>query len=86
MDAKMLGNCFFTQGGVPGDVSLICTDGDPGFDWCRPPVSHIQRESKPLVRRMVEWVENVSQGREDLRQSMTPAEFATGGTIGPVGC
>ncbi len=69
---------------VPGDVSLICTDADPGFDFCQPPVSHIRWDSKPLLKRIVRWAGNVNHGRKDLEQTMTPAEFIPGGTIGPV--
>jgi len=68
---------------VPEDVSLICTDASPNFDWCRPSVAHIRWESKAVVRRVVRWAANVSRGKEDLRQTMTPAVFVTGGTIGP---
>ena len=25
---------------IPGDVSLVCTDDDPGFDWCAPRIPH----------------------------------------------
>ena len=38
----------------------------------------------PLVRRVTRWAANVSRGKEDLRQSLTPAVFVEGGTIGPV--
>lgn len=69
---------------IPGDVSLVCTDDDPGFDWCDPPVSHIQWDPNPVVRRIVRWTNNVARGKEDRRQSLTKAEFVEGGTIGPV--
>ena len=36
-----------------------------------------------LLRRVVQWAANVSHGKKDLRQSLTPAEFVVGGTIGP---
>lgn len=68
---------------VPGDVSLVCTDADPAFDWCQPPISHIRWDSRPVVRRIVSWVANVSHGKPDQRQTLTPAEFVPGGTIGP---
>ena len=68
---------------VPQDVSLICTDADPTFDWCQPSVAHIRWDSRPVVRRIVRWAANVSCGKEDLRQTLTPAEFVRGGTIGP---
>lgn len=68
---------------VPEDVSLVCTDADPAFAWCRPSVAHIRWESRPVVRRIVNWVANVSLGKMDKRQTVTVAEFVTGGTIGP---
>jgi hypothetical protein len=69
---------------VPEDVSLVCTDGSPDFEWLRPPVSHIRWDSRPLVRRVLKWASNISRGKEDLRQIEVPAEFDSGGTIGPV--
>lgn len=66
---------------VPEDVSLVCTDADPMFTWCRPSITHIRWDSSPVVRRIVRWAANVSQGKKDLRQSLTPAEFVPGGTI-----
>lgn len=68
---------------VPEDVSLVCTDADPAFAWCKPAVSHIRWDSHPVVKRILRWVANVSTGEKDLRQTLTPAEFVTGGTIGP---
>ena len=66
---------------VPQDISLICTD-DPDFAWCQPTVAHIRWEYRPVMRRAVRWANNVSQGKEDLRQSFTKAEFVEGGTVG----
>ena len=68
---------------VPQDVSLVCNDASPDFDWLLPKVAHIRWESKPLVRRIVRWAGNMSRGKQDKRQTLTPAEFVTGGTIGP---
>jgi DNA-binding LacI/PurR family transcriptional regulator len=67
---------------APKHVSLICIDGDPTFDWCEPSVAHIQWDSRPWVRRIVRWANNVSRGKEDLRQTLTKAEFVDGGTVG----
>lgn len=69
---------------VPGTVSLISIDDDPAFDCCEPPVSCIKWDSGPLVRRIVNWVANISRGKPDLRQTLTPSQFIPGGTIGPV--
>lgn len=76
---------FFANRGlrVPQDVSLICTDADPAFQWCQPSVAHIRWDSRPLVRRIVGWAANVSCGKEDVRLTMTRAEFVPGGSVGP---
>lgn len=68
---------------VPADVSMVCTDADPTFVWCNPPVSHIRWDAGPVVRRIVKWVADVSRGKMNLRQTLTPSEFVKGGTIGP---
>jgi hypothetical protein len=69
---------------VPQDVSLVCTDPDPGFAWCRPSVAHIRWDYQPVVRRVIRWVNNVARGKDDRTRSHTMAEFVNGGTIGPV--
>ena len=67
---------------VPQDLSLVCTDDDPHFKPCRPSVAHIRWSRRPVVNRVVRWVHNVSQGKEDTRQTLIKAEFIEGGTIG----
>ena len=68
---------------VPEQVSLICTDACPTFAWFKPPIAHIRWDSRPVVRCVVRWAGNVSRGKRDVRQTLTPAEFVAGGTIGP---
>ena len=68
---------------APRDVSMICLAPDVTFAWCDPPVSHIDFDSRPWVRRILRWVNNVSQGKDDRRITPTPAKFVPGGTIGP---
>ncbi len=68
---------------VPEDISLVCTDGDPYFEWCEPSVAHIRWNTRPVVRRIERWVANISRGKPDARQTLTRAEFVPGGTIGP---
>ncbi|MEJ6570700.1 MAG: substrate-binding domain-containing protein [Akkermansiaceae bacterium] len=70
---------------APDQVSLFCTDPDPTFAWCRPTIAHLHWDSRPVVRRVVRWVENVAKGKDDQRQTLTKIEFVKGGTIGPVG-
>jgi DNA-binding transcriptional regulator YhcF (GntR family) len=69
---------------IPDDVSLVCTDPDRTFGWCRPSIAHIRWDSGPVVRRIVRWAGNVARGRKDLRQTLTPAELVKGGTVGRV--
>ena len=69
---------------APRDVSLVCDDPDVAFSWCLPVVSHFHWDPRPVVSRVVRWVENVARGKVDRRQSLVPAEFVEGGTIGPV--
>ena len=68
---------------MPQDCSLVCTDDDLYFKQCRPSVAHIRWSRRPVVSRIVRWVNNVSQGKEDTRQTLIKAEFVEGGTIGP---
>ncbi len=67
---------------VPQDVSLVCTDPDPTFAWCNPSVAHIRWDYRPVVRRVIRWVNNIALGKDDRRQSFTKAEFVEGGTVG----
>lgn len=76
---------FFMKRGilVPEAVSLVCSDYDPNFSWCEPPITHIHWDSRPIVRRIVGWASNISKGKADYQQSETKAQFIEGGTIGP---
>jgi DNA-binding LacI/PurR family transcriptional regulator/biotin operon repressor len=67
---------------APEHVSLACTDGDPYFEMQRPTIAHIRWNSRPWVRRVVQWANAVSQGKIDRRQSLTKAEFVEGGSVG----
>lgn len=69
---------------APRNVSLICMDPDPAFDWCEPSVAHISWDSARVVRRVMRWVGNVARGRDDRRNAPTAARFVEGGTVGPV--
>jgi DNA-binding LacI/PurR family transcriptional regulator/DNA-binding transcriptional regulator YhcF (GntR family) len=67
---------------APEHVSLICTDPDPTFAWCVPSIAHIRWDSRPVTQRIVRWTENIARGKDDRRQSHTPARFVEGGTVG----
>ncbi len=68
---------------VPAHVSVLCTDDDPAFAWCRPSVAHIRCDIRPVVQRILRWAAHISRGKRDARQSFTSAVFFPGGTIGP---
>ena len=68
---------------APRDVSMICQEPHALFDWWNPPVSHMTYDSKPWVRRILQWVDNLSHGVDDKAQTFNLARFIEGGTIGP---
>ena len=68
---------------VPDDVSMVSTDDHPTLHCCHPPVARIAWDSGPVIRRILKWAHNISHGRPDIRQSLTPSRFIPGGTIGP---
>ncbi len=76
---------FLAQRGLrsPHDVSLISLDPHPFFEWSEPEVSHFSWDSRPWVKRVVNWAGNVARGKEDKRQMYTQTEFVVGGTVGP---
>ena len=69
---------------VPGDVSLICMDGDPHFEHCRPSVAHFSFDKAQLGKGVVRWVNSISQGKEPKLRTKFRRTFREGGTIGPV--
>ena len=80
MDAQQ----YLAQRGIlaPRDVSLICGDPDPAFDWCSPSVAHIRWDARVAVRRIVNWTDNVARGKDDRRQLAIKSSFVDGVTVG----
>lgn len=68
---------------APSQVSLICSDPDPTFAWCRPSIAHIRWDHRPVVKRVVRWANNIARGKIDHRQSLTKATFIDGDSVGP---
>lgn len=68
----------------PEDVSLICTDPDHTFAWCRPSIAHIHWDNRPLLNHALSWATSVRQGKEKRSQLEAPAELIPGGTMGSV--
>ena len=68
---------------VSRDVSRICTDDDLTFERCEPTASCVRWDSRPWLRRIVYWINNVARDKDDWRKSYTQAKFAERGSIGP---
>ncbi|HEX5791123.1 MAG TPA: substrate-binding domain-containing protein [Luteolibacter sp.] len=75
---------YLAQRGIfaPRDVSLI-SDDDPLLEWCEPSVSCIQWKRQPWVNRVIRWVGNVAQGKDDRRQSFSKARYIERESVGP---
>ncbi|PXA04694.1 hypothetical protein DDZ13_05850 [Coraliomargarita sinensis] len=68
---------------VPKDLSLICTDPAPEFDWCQPPISHIDWNAGPMIQAVLKWTNGVARGQNNKKQTRYKTKFIEGGTIGP---
>jgi DNA-binding transcriptional regulator YhcF (GntR family) len=69
---------------APEQVSLICADADPTFAWSQPSIAHLNWDIRPVVHRVVGWVNDVAHGKENRQQTLTRLEFVDGGTVGPL--
>ncbi len=69
---------------VPEQVSLLTTDYDTNFSLCQPQITHIHWPTEPVIRRVVQWTQNVCCGREDRKQFKSTAKLIMAGTIAPV--
>ncbi|MCU0797194.1 MAG: substrate-binding domain-containing protein [Akkermansiaceae bacterium] len=68
----------------PEDISIACLDWMPDLAWCRPEITHIRWDARPVVKRVVQWANHLAKGTPDFRRMLTRAEFVRGATIGPV--
>lgn len=68
---------------APDHVSLVCTDTNPSFEWCRPTIAHITWDTHPVMKRVLKWADNVSRGKDDRQMTTSLAKFVEGGTMGP---
>jgi len=69
---------------VPEQVSLVSANDDAAFGWCLSGIAHICSDPKPIVRRVVRWASSVRKGSPDRKSITIPAQFVSGGSIGPV--
>ncbi len=67
----------------PNNISLICHDPSTAFSWCRPEISHIRWDHKPVVNSILQWANRIAHGKDERKQTTILAEFVEGGTIGP---
>ncbi len=54
------------------------------LDWCHPGFAHMRWDPKPVIRRVVRWVDAVRKGKPDRKIIRFPVEFIPAGSIGPV--
>ncbi len=67
---------------APKDISLICFDPDPTFDWARPKIAHFQWQTEPMLRHILRWADHIRRGEDYRRKSRVKAKFIEGGTVG----
>jgi DNA-binding LacI/PurR family transcriptional regulator len=77
---------FFTkhQLRIPEDVSTVVLDGDSSLAWCNPVPTHLETNPTQWVKKVMRWIYNVAQGKEDRRKTVVNAMLIEGETIGPV--
>ena len=69
---------------VPEDLSLVCLESHSILDHCSPAVTRLQWDETSLMRRIVNWANNVARGRRDVARGYVRVDLVEGGTIGPV--
>ena len=69
---------------APENISLICDDPDPLFDWYEPAISYFGWDPDPLVRKVVRWANLLACGKRSYAKTLYDAKFVEGGMIGPV--
>lgn len=60
-------------------VECISTDYHPSFRWCQPAIPHFYWDPAKAVRRVVQWVDHVVQGKDDRKVKLIEAKFIPGG-------
>jgi DNA-binding LacI/PurR family transcriptional regulator len=69
---------------IPSQVSLIFADFDKALDWCYPDIAQMKWDTSLVIRRVIRWVAAVRKGNPDRKTINVPANFVSGGSIGPV--
>jgi len=75
---------FFAARGLsaPKDLSMICMQQDPYFDWCRPKISHFEWDGAPMLRRILQWSNHMACGKPDIKQLDISSDYVEGGSVG----
>lgn len=60
-------------------VECISTDYHTSFRWCQPAIPHFYWDPAKAVRRVVQWVDHVAQGKDDRKVKLIEAKFIPGG-------
>ena len=68
---------------APRDISMICMQRDPAFDWCRPAIAHFLWDGAPMMRRVLQWAHHVACGKPDHKQCDISTSYVPGGSVGP---
>lgn len=68
---------------VPEDISLLCLDGDPSFQWMEPTIARLETDIEVSVCHAVRWATRVAKGKVGRRKFFTKAKFIEGATVGP---
>ena len=53
----------------------------PYFKRYQPTISHVRWNDQLMVNRIGRWANNISNGKEDTRQTKISTEFVEGGTV-----
>jgi len=68
---------------IPEQVSMLCTQNDPVFNWHDPIPAHMVTDLRPVTNRAIRWATNVAQGKKDRDQKTFKVKWIEGGTLGP---
>ncbi len=67
----------------PDQISLFCNDYAESFGWTTPSIAHLSWDHRPIIRRVLQWATNLTEGKQDMKQSFMDAKFVDGDSIGP---
>jgi len=60
------------------NVTLLPTDYHPTFDWYSPSIAYIGWDRRPVLNRVVRWVNNLARGKDDREKFIMQAKLIPG--------